>query len=239
MYSKKHSELFQELYRNALSRKYELGAGSKNGNQTWVPSDKDTLVPIIEAAENAGYIHPGEHVLELGSGDMTAGLMWAICGYHVIGVELDARLVEISKKNIEKYKSILPTEISIAVYQGNYLPKDIESCLDGYARAIDTRYSDMLGFGPAENREKRQKIFAQMPTSDVYEENGIDLKSIDTFFGYFYAPQVTKVGAFFKHYARDDAKLLAYGPYASIILGKLGLKELQHKNESLNVHVKN
>ena len=106
-------------------RKYieELNSRCKKVNtKDWVPSrlaERDSL----KHPEELGIIKPGQKVLDMGSGNGSAALVWAYNGYHVTGIELHPELFAISEKAIKEAAHFIKNG-SVQVFQGSYYPKE-------------------------------------------------------------------------------------------------------------------
>ncbi|HPM23919.1 MAG TPA: class I SAM-dependent methyltransferase [Phycisphaerae bacterium] len=70
-------------------------------------ADKDYAGEIQRALALGGIAQPARRVLEIGSGTGGHTLACARCGHHVVGVEVDARMVELA----EQKRAALPEEL--------------------------------------------------------------------------------------------------------------------------------
>jgi len=173
----------------------------------WYPI-KDYLWYNILNEETLGNIHPGEKVLDLGSGAGDSVLTWSYKGYSVTGIEIDKKLYTGSKELLKQYSDIMKAPVEL--FNGSYYPKKYieERKNKERIQLIEEDLKTYLIEHSPSNIKHLKQRFKPVCNRDIYEMNNIDLKKIDIWFAYLWPYQAPSVFDMFIKYARDDAKIL-------------------------------
>ncbi|MBI2549547.1 methyltransferase domain-containing protein [Candidatus Woesearchaeota archaeon] len=79
------------------------------------------LWEIIDHGEAIGIFRPGMDVLNLGSGSGISSMLWAVRGYHVVGIEIEPKLVACARAQVQKYRHLFSRHLPVFI-QGSYFP---------------------------------------------------------------------------------------------------------------------
>jgi precorrin-6B methylase 2 len=77
------------------AKEYVPEVGQEGKDVVWVPSELTMVEKILDLAE----VRPGDHVIDLGSGDGRTVIAAARRGAKALGIEYNPGLVELSKRN--------------------------------------------------------------------------------------------------------------------------------------------
>jgi hypothetical protein len=177
------------------------------------------LWDTIGNAENKGIIHPGQSVLDLGSGSGSSTMQFASRGYRTIGIELDLQLHIISRDVSSRARILFGKNIPRFVH-GSYYPKE-------YIRGRKGKKDLVSELQEPHSAVERQFLFLECK-EDVYEREHIDLRKINIFYAYKWAIQMPTVVDMFIKYSNRNAILMMLGPFDhnDIISEHLGLRKV-------------
>jgi len=181
-----------------------------------------------------GTIHPGQKVLELGSGLGSVGITFAYKGYPTVMIEKDPVLASASAESAVKYGRML--QAPAKVIEGSYYCS--EYIADRKQGRYDHRVLMIEGEIASETRTRRKgkKWYLHVAASeDAYKKHGISFSDFDVIYAYLWPEQTPSVVDMFKRYAKKDAKLLMFGPQTHDIAHQLGLSKTSREG---NVFVK-
>jgi hypothetical protein len=167
----------------------------------WQPFDMHILDEIITFGEHRSILHPGQKVIDLGSGSGSAVIYWAMKGYHATGIEMHEHLVTKSKELKRKFPD-LPG--SAQFIQGSYIP-------EAYAK----KRKEQKTLARKLEEEHNLPSWAEGITTtseDVYAKNHLLLTDFDVVYSYLWPFQGPSVLELFLEYAREDALLIGDGP---------------------------
>lgn len=182
----------------------------------WIHLEFPILWMAINKAEQSGMISTGK-VLDLGAGNGSSSMIWAYKGYDTIGIELDGLLVNMARKNYDKFTTTFDKP-QPKILHGNYFPKEHTKPI------VADLKSDLVN---ETITYSHNKLHLNDNGSDVYTSNNISLKDFDIIYGYLWTSQMPDTIDMFKKHARNDALLIVFGPYIEDICKDMGLKEVE------------
>lgn len=176
---------------------------SSNGPGLW---------EIIERGEAMGIFKPGMDVLNLGSGSGVSSMVWAARGYHVVGIEIEAKIVTCARAQVQKYKRLFP-QLPIFV-QGSYFPVSYL----GERRNLEQRNKK----SPAMLIEARiQQIYPRetlqkfaLVSDNALSQAKLDFRNFQIVYAYPHLIQAPSLVELFVCYAAPDALLCLTNPLA-------------------------
>jgi SAM-dependent methyltransferase len=223
----------EEIYALALEANFKARIERNNNSSMneWVSTQiKDYsinipgLLKIISKGEREKIIQPGQTGLELGSGTGSATITFASKGYNMIGIELNPKLVEISRETINKAKIINP-EINAQIHQGSYYPEEYIK-LRKKSNSLAAKFEDDVANELHWKGDKSALYLHLNCKEKVYKNSRIDFSKIDFFYSYTWIIQAPSVLEMFKLYAGDDAKMFLFGVVKKKWLDEIGLEEI-------------
>ncbi len=169
----------------------------------FVPSDFVTVYHALRAITESN-LAPGDSLCEWGSGFGVVASLAAMLGFDVCGIEIERGLVDASRRLAVDFG--LPVEF----IHGSFVPSGAEA------------YAEEAYAEKASADNSAEYFCLVTDADDAYDELRLDPDDIDVVFAYPWPGEESLIASLFEKYAAEEALLLMYDNFNSVLRRKVG-----------------